>query len=95
MSCTAEQDKSKKGEEQMDADAHPEAAEILEEAYERFLDAYRALEDEEQGDLNNPVMEKKFDRVDKYFRELVSYVNGAARRVPFSAGPTRATTKPQ
>lgn len=77
----------------MDADAPSEAAEILEEAYARFLDAYRWLEDE--GELNNPVMETQFNRVDKCFRELVLYVNEATRGAWYSASPPPTTTKPQ
>ena len=77
----------------MDADALSEAAEILEEAYERFLDAYGALEDE--GELNNPVMKKKLVRVDKCFKELVLYVNKDTRGAWYSASPPPTTSNPQ
>ena len=80
----------------MDTDVRSEAAKILEEAYERFLfDAYRLLEDDGLGDLNNPVIEKEFGRVDKCFKELILLVDEAGPVAWYSASLPSTTNKPQ
>jgi hypothetical protein len=67
----------------MNTDVLPEAAEMLEMAYGQFADVYQELTGDREDDFKDPVIEKKFARVDKYFGELVNYLNEAAHRAPF------------
>jgi hypothetical protein len=78
----------------MNRKAIPEAAEMLEKAYINFLNVYQALRGgKTEGNLNNPVMEKQFDRVDKYFVELMDSLNAAAHRMPFSGSAAQSKSE--
>ncbi|HSY66698.1 MAG TPA: hypothetical protein VK829_19060 [Terriglobales bacterium] len=80
----------------MNKKAIPEAAEMLEKAYIDFLNVYQALRGgRTEGNLNNPVVEKQFDRLDKYFMELMDSLNAAAHRFPFSGSAARPKSEQQ
>lgn len=64
-----------------------EIAEILENAYTQFLDAYAVLDDAQERSISNPEIDKKFDQVNKRFGELRDCLNEAEHRVPDSGCP--------